>query len=233
MDWKEIEISEDGTFFEHKGIRLFNKQFTEALKYHPPGIAPAKDESGSYHINSTGQPVYPQRYTRTFGFYCDRAAVIQKDKWFHVNTVGERIYEQFYAWAGNYQQDLCTVRDFSGSYFHIDKSGQRVYKENFAYAGDFYEGYACVRGQDGLYLHIRKDGTPLNGKRYRDLGVFHKGFAAAKDSHGWFHINKHGVELYPQRYQAIEPFYNGFALVADFSFKKIILSESGEELMEV
>jgi hypothetical protein len=229
MNWKDIEVSADQTYFEYKGSLLFRRTFTEVLKFHEPGIAPVKDETGAFHIDTEGRELYPVRYDRTFGFYCRRAAVVSHNHWHHIDENGKVAYAHRYAWAGNYQENVCTVRNTSGHYYHIDKDGNRCYESNFVYAGDFKDGIACVKDTDGLFKHIFKDGSLVHSYQYLDLGVFHKGFATAKDDRGWCHINRNGLPIYTQRYLAIEPFYNGFALVTRFNGIKVILDEAGNE----
>ncbi|GIV44961.1 MAG: hypothetical protein KatS3mg035_2084 [Bacteroidia bacterium] len=233
MNWKEIKVSEDNTHFLYEGKPLFNKKFLEVLKFHEPGLAPVKDETGWYHIPINGTPLYQERYDRAFGFYCNRATVVKANEWFHINEKGQRVYTQNYAWTGNFQENLCTVRNHQNFYFHIDLDGNRVYSESYLYAGDFKDGYACVKCSDGLFRHIDTQGKFLNEKGFLDLGVFHKGFATAKDKKGWFHINKQGTELYSQRYLMIEPFYNGCALVTTFDNHKIIIDENGKKILNI
>lgn len=233
MNWQNIKVSKDGTYFQYDGKPIFGKQFIEVLKFHKPGFAPVKDESGSFHIDTAGTELYSERYSRTFGFYCNRAAVIDGHNWFHITEKGERAYSQSYNWTGNFQENLCTVRDHLNQYFHIDLNGNRVYDKNYTYCGDFKDGFACVKQLNDLYKHIDSRGTFLNDKEYVDLGIFHKNLATAKDKEGWYHIDKTGSEIYKQRYLAIEPFYNGFALVTRFNGAKTIIAESGEMVLEL
>jgi len=233
MNWQEIQVSSDGTHFLHQNKPIFGKKFIEVLKFHVPGLAPVKDETGAYHIDSNGNPLYTERYTRTFGFYCNRAAVVQGKEWFHINEKGERVYAHTFAWVGNFQENLCIVRDFEHHYFHIDLNGNRVYSENYRYAGDFKDGFACVKLQNGLFTHIDTQGKFLHGKFFLDLGVFHKGFAVAKDENGWFHINKQGKKLYSECYLLLEPFYNGFALATKNNGEKVIIDEIGKIICEI
>jgi hypothetical protein len=233
MNWKEIEVSFDQTFFHSQGSPLFGRFFQEVLKFHEPGIAPVKDESGAFHVDFNGRDLYPDRYERTFGFYCSRAAVVGQGDWFHLNTTGEIAYPERYQWVGNFQENLCPVRNQQGRYFHIQPDGQRSYKAEFLYAGDFKDGVACAKFENGLFRHIFKDGSLVHPFEFQDLGVYHKGFAMAKDSMGWFHIDRLGNQLYSQRYQLIEPFYNGFALVTSMNGLKKILDEKGVEILEV
>jgi hypothetical protein len=233
MNWKDIQISQDATYFIFQGNPIFNKRFKEVLKFHAPGLAPVYDETGAYHIDVNGTQLYEKRYTRTFGFYCNRAAVIQGSEWFHLNTEGERAYADTYAWTGNFQEDFCTVRNAEGHYFHINLDGTRAYLEVYRYAGDFKDGIACVMGMDGLFRHIDAQGKFIHNKAFLDLGIFHKQFATAKDEGGWHHIDKTGKALYLNRYQSIEPFYNGYALATSLKGEKVILNERGEEIINV
>lgn len=227
MIWQKIKVSLDSTHFTLEGEKLFGRKFIEVLKFHAPGLAPVKDISGSYHIDENGLPLYPTRFLRTFGYYCNRAAVVSNEGWFHINSKGIRSYYENYAWVGNFQEEKCTVRSKDGYYSHIDLYGIKIYEENYTYAGDFKDGYACVRLSNGLYRHIDHEGKPINEKLFSDLGVFHKNYATAKDKDGWFHIDKVGNALYSERYQIVEPFYNGYALATDSEGQKMVIDESG------
>lgn len=233
MNWKDIKTSNDNTHFVLNDKPVFDKQFTEVLKFHEPGIAPVKDETGSYHITVLGNELYKERYSRTFGFYCNRASVIDGTDWFHINEIGERVYSESYEWTGNFQENLCTVRDKNNNYFHIDLSGERINVENYIYCGDFKDGIACVKTKSGYFKHIDKHGQFINSKEYFDLGIFHKNFATAKDEKGWFHIDINGKELYNNRYLMVEPFYNGFALVTGINNEKFIIDEKGKNIITV
>lgn len=233
MNWQDIKVSLDNTHFLFEGKQIFSKLFIEVLKFHSPGLAPVKDESGSYHIDSLGNQLYSDRFTRTFGFYCNRAAVVQENNWFHLTDKGERAYTNTYHWTGNYQENLCTVRDSDNNYFHIDLDGNRIYTDNYIYCGDFKDGVACVKSANGLFRHINNKGNFLNDKSFLDLGIFHKNFATAMDKNGWFHIDKKGNEIYRHRFMTVEPFYNGFALVTQFDKSKIIIDEQGHKIITV
>lgn len=232
MKYNEIKISKDGTFFTHKGKKIFEKQFSEVLKFHSEGFAPVCDESGWYHINLRGEELYKERYDKAFGYYCGRASVVLNGKWFHLNTKGLKSNPTSYSWAGNYQENVCSVRNFNNNYFHINLSGERIYAENYLYTGDFKDGIACVKTEKGFH-HIDERGLSINSKIFVDLGVFHKKYATAKDENGWFHIDKNGNELYKDRYLLIEPFYNGFSFVETFQNKKQIINEKGARIIEI
>ncbi|MEI8085628.1 MAG: hypothetical protein WCG93_05355 [Paludibacter sp.] len=233
MNWRDIKVSEDNTHFLFDGKQVFDRQFLEVLKFHSPGLAPVKDESGSYHIDALGNQLYTDRFNRAFGFYFNRAAVVSNDSWFHIDKHGKRTYSNDYSWVGNFQEKLCSVRSLDNLYFHIDLNGNRIYSETYIYCGDFKDGYASVKCLDGFFRHIDCNGKYLNDNAFDDLGVFHKNYATAKDVNGWFHIDKNGNEIYSQRYLAVEPFYNGFSLVTLFDGNKIIIYENGEIRMRL
>lgn len=233
MKYNEIKISDNETYFLYQAKKLFNREFKQVLKFHAEGIAPVCDETGWYHINLKGEAIYKERYDRTFGYYFGKATVIKNNKWFHIDTQGKRIYNNDFAWCGNYQENICTVRDIDNHYFHIDDKGNKIYTEKYKYAGDFKDKNAVVKLKNGFCKHIDKHGNDLNGKLFTDLGVFHKSFATARDEKGWFHIDKKGNELYEERYLSIEAFYNGFALVENFDNKKLIIDETGKLILRL
>jgi hypothetical protein len=233
MNWQDIKVSEDNSHFVFDGKPIFGKTFVEVLKFHSPGLAPVIDNSGAYHIDINGKELNKNRYSRTFGFYYNRASVIDNNYWFHINEKGKKAYSASYLWTGNYQENICAVRNENNQYFHIDLNGDRIYSDNYVYAGDFKDGIACVKSEDGFYRHIENKGKFINDKSFFDLGVFHKNLATAKDQKGWFHIDKQGNELYKERYLTIEPFYNGFALVSTYENEKIIIDEKGLKTLKV
>jgi hypothetical protein len=233
MNWQDIKVSADNNHFLFDGKQIFGSQFLEVLKFHSPGLAPVKDKSGSYHIDSVGNELYAKRFTRTFGFYCNRATVVQDDNWFHLTDTGRQAYTDTFAWTGNFQENLCAVRNSDNKYFHINLDGNRIYTDSFLYCGDFKDCIACVKTYSGLYKHIDATGKFLNDKEFADLGIFHKNFATAKDNDGWYHIDKTGNEIYRQRFLAVEPFYNGFALVTQFDNDKIIIDEKGKTTLKI
>jgi len=233
MKWYEIKVSADNTHFLFDNQPIFGKYFDAVLKFHAPGIAPVKDTTGAYHIDANGNPFYSNRYQRTFGYYCNRAAVNTDENWFHLNERGEKAYAEVFSWTGNYQENVCSVRNMDNRYFHIDLNGSKIYSESYNYCGDFKDGYACVKQSSGLWCHIDINGNRLNEMNFLDLGVFHKNYATAMDNIGWCHIDKAGKELYKQRYLAVEPFYNGYALATNLDYQKVLVNEFGNEILDV
>ena len=213
------------------GERTHNSEFDWVLPFHNPGLAPVGDSSGSYHICLDGNPAYSARFERTFGFYCDLAAVEKGGFFFHIHPNGSPAYTDRWNWCGNFQQQLCVVRNEIGEYYHIKTDGKLIHGGPHSYAGDFREGFAVVRGMDGLCRHINREGQYIHDYSFLDLDVFHKGFARARDNRGWYHINTEGMDISAgERYAEIEPFYNGQALVRTITGEYLVIDENGNTL---
>ena len=88
MYYKKIKLSDNGKQFYYNGKPVF-KVFEEALKFHAPGLAAVKDETGWYHINCNGQAIYKKRYKQTFGYYDT-----------HMNQNGNEIFAS--SWLSSY-----------------------------------------------------------------------------------------------------------------------------------
>lgn len=233
LQFNEIQVAPSQDCFLHNGNVLFDRKFTQVLKFHKEGLAAVADETGWYHIGLDGKPLYEKRYERTFGYYFGRAAVNDFGKWLHIDTDGKMVYMDRYAWCGNFQENYCTVRDSNGLYFHINLNGERLYAERYRYAGDYKDGAACVRLADGLWQHIDFAGQPVHPEKYHDLGVFHKSFATARDGRGWMHIDRSGRPIYEARFRMVEPFYNGQALVETMDGTRAVIDEMGQTLMDL
>lgn len=227
-DLNKIYLSLDRTHHLYQGYPLYRQRFSEVLKYHKPGLAPAYDKTGWCHINLAGNPIYAERYDRTFGFYCDRAAVKKESKWFHLLADGKRLYSNFYAWCGNYQENKCVVRDTNDHFFHINLEGKPLYTAHYKYVGDFKDGIAVAQVSNDICTHIDETGQYIHGRFYQSLDVYHKNFARAKDENGWCHIDLKGVPIYYERYMNLEPFYNGIAFAEDKAGKKLLINEQGK-----
>ena len=65
----DVEISFDETYHLYQGKPLYRKRFKRVMSFHLPGIAAVEDNTGAYHINLNGEPIYRQRYLKTYGFY--------------------------------------------------------------------------------------------------------------------------------------------------------------------
>lgn len=232
-DWTRARVAPDGTHHELDGLPLYAARFHEVLKYHPPGLAPARDRSGAFHINPEGQPAYAARFRRCFGFYEGLAAVVAEDGWHHIRPDGTPAYAARWAWCGNVQEGRCTVRTASGGYGHIDPGGRPATGLTWRYAGDFRDGIAVVQDDRGRSTHIDDQGALRHGRWFFDLDVYHKGYARARDEGGWMHIDREGRPAYARRFAAVEPFYNGQARVERPDGGLEVIDERGETLVEL
>ena len=231
-------VSDDGRYHTFAdGSPAYSARFDEVLSFHDIDnayqVAPVCLNSQAWHINETGEAIYPHKFNRTFGFYCGLAAVVENDDWFHILPNGFAVYAQRYVFVGNYQQNIAVVCDKDGFYFHIDKLGKPLYENKWLYCGDFREGIAVAQAENGLSTHIDKQGRYIHSYWFLDLDVFHKGFARAKSDDGWHHIDKSGKPIYAQRYASVEPFYNGFSRVETHFGALQIINEQGDVVREL
>ncbi len=226
-------MANNGTHHQVGEAPLYEARFFEVLAFHEPGLAPARDASGAFHIDGAGMPAYAPRYLRTFGFYEGIAAVQANDGWHHVLPDGAPFYPERYAWSGNYQGGRCSVRALDGRYLHLDEHGAPAYAQRWRYTGDYREGAAVVQREDGLHTHIDRRGNATHGRWFDDLDVFHKGFARARLDDGWAHVDRTGAPAYRRRFALIEPFYNGQARVERFDGTLAIIDERGESILEL
>ena len=233
MMWQHITIAPTGTHHLNEDAPAYTERFDEVLKFHAPGLAPVRLDEDAWHIHTDGQAAYPNRFSRTFGFYEGLAAVIGNDGWHHINPDGSDAYPERYAWCGNFQGGLSAVREFDGNYFHITPTGMHAYTERWCYAGDFRDGIGVVQAEDGYSTHIDTTGQQIHEYWFLDLDVFHKGFARARDEDGWMHIDISGRPAYMRRFASVEPFYNGQARVERFDGGLEIIDESGLVIAEL
>lgn len=234
----KILISDDGRhhiFLDNS--ETYNDRFDRVLSYHLINneyqVAPVSRDSQAWHIDENGQAIYAYTFDRTFGFYCNLAAVVKGDDWFHITPDGKAAYPERYCFVGNFQEGVAVVCNKNEFYFHINKSGMPIYEKKWAYCGDFREGVAVVQDVNGLSTHINSKGKFIHSQWFCDLDVFHKGYARAKNNKGWYHIDKSGTPIYEQNYAAVEPFYNGCARVETHDGALQIISENGEIIREL
>lgn len=211
---ENIKISNDRTYHHIDNIPLYKAKFLNVEKFHKPGLAPVYDQKGGYHIDLSGKPIYLERFQKVFGFYCNRAAVMNEDAYFHIDATGNRFYQNSYEWVGNYQENKCVVKK-DNKFFHIDIVGNEIYPNKYDYVGDFKDDIAVVHVK-GRATHITNLGELLHSKWYKYLHIYHKGYAVAEDENGRFHIDILGNPVYTKRFKTVEPFYNGLAMVEDF-----------------
>jgi hypothetical protein len=225
--WRYATISRDRRYHSVLGKPLYRERFDEVMSFHEPGLAPAKKGSEWFHIRQDGKRAYGASFDRVWGFYYGLAAVNKQGKAFHITSDGIPAYSERFSWVGNFQENVCVVRNPHGWYFHILPDGTRLYKATYRYVGDFKEGYAAVYDDGGKSFHIDMKGTPAYRHRYLEVGQFHKGVAPAKDGTGAFHIDVAGNRIYSDIFLEVEPFYNGRAKVRTRDGKLIEIDERG------
>ncbi len=228
--WREAVISGDRRYHVLYGKPLYAERFDEVMSFHEPGLAPAKLGREWFHIRPSGKRAYEVSFDRVWGFYYGLAAVNRNGEAFHITPDGLPAYKKRFSWVGNFQENVCVVRDFNGNYFHILPDGTRLYRENYRYAGDFKEGIASVFSENGTSFHIDKKGVPIYSHRFLDVGQFHKGISPARDATGAFHINRSGERIYADVFSEVEPFYNGRARVRARDGRLITIDEKGNFL---
>lgn len=231
--WKESAVAADGTHHTVDGCALYGARYQEVLKFHEPGLAPARDATGAFHIKADGAPAYEHRFLRVFGFYEGIAAVAAEDGWYHIHPEGQDAYNARWDWCGNVQGGRCTVRAADGGYGHVDASGKPLSGLGWRYAGDYRDGIAVVQAADGRSTHIDVHGRFLHEEWFLDLDVFHKAFARARDGLGWMHVDARGRPAYSRRFAAVEPFYNGQARVERFDGGLEVIDEQGRTQVEL
>lgn len=231
-DWRATAVAADCTHHTLDGAPLYAARFDEVLKFHAPGLAPARDASGAFHIDIHGAPAFAERYLRTFGFYEGLAAAVTAEGWTHIHPDGSPASRSRWSWAGNMQGGQCPARGQDGRYTHIDGAG-RPLTGWWRYAGDYRDGIAVVQREDGASSHIDMQGALIHGCWFLDLDVFHKGFARARDGLGWTHIDRAGQPIYRRRFAAVEPFYNGQARVEREDGALEVVDEAGTTLVEL
>ncbi len=233
MGFDGTDISMDGTYHLKDGKPLYEMRYESVQSFHEPGIAPVKDHNGWHFININESKLFRKVYLEAYGFYDGLAAVRDNSGYYHIDLNGDPAYDRRFQWVGNYQEDVCTVKDENGSYYHISRKGKPLYNSRYRYAGDFRDGIAVIYDQDGLANHIDKQGNKISKQGFLELQPFHKGFAVARDSDGYFHVDLAGNPIYEVRYQMVEPFYNGVSFVTMKNGRSVLIDRSGNQISSV
>ncbi|MDP2341486.1 MAG: methyltransferase [Deltaproteobacteria bacterium] len=233
MNWANLDVAEGGTHHVRGEVAAYEERFSEVLAFHAPGLAPVRRGADAWHIGPDGRAAYERRFSRTFGFYEELAAVVGADGWHHIHAGGDAAYADRHSWCGNFQGGRCTVRHADGSYGHIGVNGDVAYTERWRYAGDYRDGTAVVQGDHGRSTHIDRDGRLLHGCWFLDLDVFHKRLARARTEAGWTHVDRLGQPRYARRFAVVEPFYNGQARVQRFDGGLEVIDEDGDAVVEL
>ena len=150
MNLKNIIVSPDLTHHLKDGVPIYKERFDNVLKFHAPGLAPVMKDGKAWHITVNGTEAYNIKFIRTFGFYEEKAAVIDESGAYHINSDGKPLYSRRFLWTGNFQEDKCPVRKQNNRYVHILPNGSQLTKRDWKYAGDFKDQIAVVQSDTGL-----------------------------------------------------------------------------------
>lgn len=233
MTWDDLVAAACGTHHLRGGEPVYAERFDNVGSFHAPGLAPARQGAFAWHIRSDGGAAYSHRFSQTFGYYEQLAAVVAMDGWHHIDVLGNAAYRARYAWCGNFQGGRCAVRQHDGAYLHITHTGEPAYPDRWRYAGDYRAGIGVVQADDGQSTHVDRDGRRIHDRWYVDLDVFHKGLARAKDLGGWMHVDRTGQPVYSRRFASVEPFYNGHARVERVDGGLEVIDHSGKMVVEL
>lgn len=222
-------------------------RFDEILSFHD-GVAAVRERNSAYHIYRNGAPVYGDiRYKRTFGFYAQRAAVMDfEGSFFHIDLTGQPVYCDRYSWVGNFHalpEDglfRSPVRDCENYYYYIDQFGEKTLGP-FSYAGDPNSaGQSVVHDLDGNPTIIDVNGrdwctgTATDERKLIEACVPHKGIAQVRDEGGWFYMDQVGQELgRGARYLFTEPHYNSQARVRFPNGQWGVVDETGKVVVNL
>ena len=172
--WKESVVSKDRRYHTVIGKPLYKERFDEVMSFHEPGLAPAKKGNQWFHICQDGIRSYRASFDRAWGFYFGLAAVNKDGTFYHITPDGRPMYELKFSWVGNFQENVCAVRDLEGRYFHIKPDGTRLYTKNYRYVGDFKEGFAAVFDKDGHSFHIDREGESARQNQSSQIAILRR-----------------------------------------------------------
>lgn len=146
------DVSSDKTHHVFDGMPIYNKRFKSVREYKFPGIAAVKDDSGAYHIDLFGNPLYPQRYEYAGDFICETAAV--KDfsgRYYYIHTDGKQVGFDKYLWASDFNEEDGTAVIYHEKFgaAHITNSCELLYGDYYYDARPFSGGRAKIRDELG------------------------------------------------------------------------------------
>ena len=147
--------SADKTHHVFNGSPIYDACFTHVSEYQLPGLAAVTDESGSYHIDFLGRPLYSERYEEVGDFSDCTAWVKTADGFFYIDENGSRINSETYTRVSDFSNKVAAVyHSFCGA-THITTAGEMLYNDWYYDVRQFKDGRALVRDDDGwFYINI-------------------------------------------------------------------------------
>lgn len=158
---------------------------------------PEKNNEDVYQLEIRQQLAKEHDAEYVSAFYCDRAYVKRREKYFFIDREGKRINDEEYDEVRHFSEGLAAVKqsieDSCGQWFYIDPSGKRVNEVPYSSAGDYSEGLAAVHIGQNPNPYQESDGIGLSGN-----GAY---------------VNKMGEVVIEGPFTGGSPFKNGFAEV--------------------
>jgi len=145
-------VSADKTHHVFEGTPIYDARFAAVREFHFPGLAAVTDESGSYHIDFFGRPLYAERYEEVGDFFDSTAWVKTADGFFYIDENGSRINSETYTRVSDFSNKTAAVyHSFCGA-THITTAGEMLYNDWYYDVRPFDNGRALVCDDDGWFF---------------------------------------------------------------------------------
>ncbi|MBR4987783.1 MAG: histidine phosphatase family protein [Methanocorpusculum sp.] len=154
-------VSADKTHHVFEGMPIYDARFSEVREYCLPGIAAVCDESGAYHIDFFGKPLYTERYEAVGDFSDSTAWVKDAGGYFYIDENGSRINSETYTYAADFCDRTAAVYHAFCGATHITTAGEMLYNDWYYDVRSFEDGTALVRDDEGWH-RINKGGEILS-----------------------------------------------------------------------
>lgn len=152
--------SADKTHHVFDGSPIYEARFSEVREFRFPGLAAVRDESGAYHIDFFGRPLYAERYEKVGDFSDSTAWVKTADGFIYIDENGSRINAETYAYASDFAEKTAAVYHAVCGATHITTAGEMLYNDWYYDVRPFENGKALVRNDAG-WQYINRGGEHL------------------------------------------------------------------------
>ena len=150
----------DKTHHVFEGVPIYEARFAEVREYQLPGLAAVRDESGAYHIDFFGRPLYAERYVSVGDFRDSTAWVETADGFFYIDETGSRINAETYTRVSDFTDKTAAVYHAVCGATHITTAGEMLYNDWYFDVRPFADGKALVRDESG-WQYINRGGEVL------------------------------------------------------------------------
>ena len=152
--------SADKTHHVFDGSPIYEPRFLEVREFRFPGLSAVRDESGAYHIDFFGRPLYTERYEKVGDFSDSTAWVKTADGFFYIDANGSRINAETYTSASDFSEKTAAVYHAVCGATHITTAGEMLYNDWYYDVRPFADGKALVRDDAG-WQYINRGGELL------------------------------------------------------------------------